>query len=92
VFAGGFPGRTWGGCTGVDLLDVAGFGFVLDLLSWLSPKITRPFGGQFLIAVGQSVEAGCCAAGTPLSQMRHMPFGGFWSAGTSFAGGCCAPA
>jgi hypothetical protein len=46
-----------------------------------SPKITRPFVGRFLMAVGQSVAAGCCAAGTPSIQIRHIPFGGRDSAG-----------
>src|SRR5438874_8286087 len=47
--------------------------------------MTRPFSGLFLTAVGQSVGAGCCAAGTPSIQIRHMPFGGRAAAGIVLA-------
>src|SRR4029078_2668337 len=49
-----------------------------------SPKIPLPLEGRLLIAFGQSVAAGCCAAGTPSIQTRHMPFGGRESAGITF--------
>jgi hypothetical protein len=47
-----------------------------------SPKRTLPFAGRFLTADAQSVGAGCCPAGTPLIQMRHMPAGGKNPGGT----------
>jgi hypothetical protein len=34
------------------------------------------FAGRFRNAVVQSVGAGCCAAGTPSIQIRHLPAGG----------------
>src|SRR3954464_3433263 len=68
---------------------------VFDFVSCVSPKIALPFGGQFFTAAAQSVGAGCCAAGTSFSQIRHMPLGGMYAAGISSccgAGGvCCAP-
>ena len=39
-------------------------------------KMTRALGGLFRIAVAQSVGAGCRAAGTLSTQIRHMPGGG----------------
>lgn len=48
-----------------------------------SGKITRPLGGRFLIALAQSVGAGCCAGGTLSIQMRHIPGGGRWLSGMS---------
>src|SRR5450759_1904963 len=47
-----------------------------------SPKRTLPFAGRFLTADAQSVGAGCCPAGTPLIQTRHMPAGGKNPGGT----------
>jgi hypothetical protein len=46
-----------------------------------SPKMTRPFDGRFRTAVGQSVAAGCWPAGTPSTQIRHIPGGGLWPSG-----------
>jgi hypothetical protein len=48
-----------------------------------SPKTTRPLVGRFLIAVAQSVGAGCCAGGTSSSQMRHIPAGGMYPFGSA---------
>jgi hypothetical protein len=36
----------------------------------------RALFGRFLIALAQSVGAGCWLAGTFSSQMRHIPAGG----------------
>jgi hypothetical protein len=46
-----------------------------------SPKTTRPLLGRFFSAVAQSVAAGCLSAGTPVTQMRHIPGGGICDAG-----------
>lgn len=47
------------------------------------PNTSTPLDGACLSAVVQSVGAGCCAAGTPRIQMRHLPAGGIMSLGTS---------
>jgi len=85
-YSGGFFGRIGGtGETPVNPF-AAGGSFDLSLPRFdesanSSPNTTRPFDGRFFKAVGQSVAAGCCAAGTPSSQMRHIPLGGRASAG-----------
>src|SRR4051812_25588308 len=76
-------------CGGFTPLNPLAFGGTLFLSPSLlllesaksSPKITRALAGRFFSADGQSVAAGCCAAGTPSIQIRHMPFGGRASAG-----------
>ena len=49
-------------------------------------KTTRALGGRFRIAVAQSVGAGCRAAGTLSTQMRHMPAGGRYAFGIGGSG------
>jgi hypothetical protein len=67
------------------------------------PNTTCEFGERTRTALAHCVGAGCCAAGTPLTQTRHMPAGGAYSGGTvaprdpprspdAFASdGCCEP-
>jgi hypothetical protein len=50
------------GCASVPPLPVA-------------PKMTCPLGACTLTACAHVVGAGCCAAGTPFSQTRHIPCG-----------------
>jgi hypothetical protein len=42
----------------------------------LGPKTTAELAGRFLMALAQSVGAGCWDAGTPVSQTRQSPAGG----------------
>jgi hypothetical protein len=58
-----------------------------------SPKMTRPFEGRVRSAVAQSVAAGCWPAGTPSTQIRHIPGGGLWPSGIPLLFPCaCAMA
>ena len=77
-FVGGsffFVGECGSGMIGVfpGLPDLTGNG---------SPNMTLALGGRFRTAVGQSVGAACLPAGTFGSQIRHIPAGGRWPAGT----------
>ena len=64
------------------MLDLLLSDFPFLVFGGSSPKRTLPFAGRFLTADAQSVGAGCCPAGTPLIQMRHMPAGGKNPGGT----------
>src|SRR5215217_6836803 len=84
--SGGRFGRICGmGLTSVKPFTFGGNFDLSDLVLVESAKSltnrTCAFSGRFLTADGQSVAAGCCAAGTPSIQIRHMPFGGRASAG-----------